>query len=324
MINVRTDLADEARKVYVEENKKEADGIIFEEKFEDDTKVTIVKVIDDNGSKKIGKPIGTYITIDIPEYTAYDGGLMDDVSKVLGTTLKDLANVNEKQTVLVVGLGNIKVTPDALGPKVVEKIMVTRHLRDVMPDAIDDTVVSVGAISPGVLGITGIETFEIIKSIVDRIKPDLVVCIDALASRRTERVNRTIQVSDSGISPGAGVGNYRKQLNEESLGVKVIAIGVPTVVHASTIANDMIDLVIDDLINQSEEGKGFYEMLKKIDKNEKSALIHEILNPYVGDLVVTPKEIDIMIDSMSKIIANGINIAIQPNMTMEEINKFLN
>lgn len=324
MINVRTDLADEARKVYVEENKKEADGIIFEEKFEDDTKVTIVKVIDDNGSKKIGKPIGTYITIDIPEYTAYDGGLMDDVSKVLGTTLKELANVNEKQTVLVVGLGNIKVTPDALGPKVVEKIMVTRHLRDVMPDAIDDTVVSVGAISPGVLGITGIETFEIIKSIVDRIKPDLVVCIDALASRRTERVNRTIQVSDSGISPGAGVGNYRKQLNEESLGVKVIAIGVPTVVHASTIANDMIDLVIDDLINQSEEGKGFYEMLKKIDKNEKSALIHEILNPYVGDLVVTPKEIDIMIDSMSKIIANGINIAIQPNMTMEEINKFLN
>lgn len=324
MINVRTDLADEARKVYVEDNKKEADGIAVEEKFEDDTKVTIVKVLDDNGSKKIGKPIGTYITLDIPEYTAYDGGLMDDVSKVLGTTLKELAKVNEKQTVLVVGLGNIKVTPDALGPKVVEKIMVTRHLRDVMPDAIDDSVVSVGAISPGVLGITGIETFEIIKSIVDRIKPDLVLCIDALASRKTERVNRTIQVSDSGIAPGAGVGNHRKQLNEESLGVKVIAIGVPTVVHASTIANDMIDLVIDDLINQSEEGKGFYEMLKKIDKNEKSALIHEILNPHVGDLVVTPKEIDVMIDSMSKIIANGINIAIQPNMTMEEINKFLN
>lgn len=324
MINVRTDLADEARKVYVEDNKREADGIAVEEKFEDDTKVTIVKVLDDNGSKKIGKPIGTYITLDIPEYTAYDGGLMDDVSKVLGTTLKELAKVNEKQTVLVVGLGNIKVTPDALGPKVVEKIMVTRHLRDVMPDAIDDSVVSVGAISPGVLGITGIETFEIIKSIVDRIKPDLVLCIDALASRKTERVNRTIQVSDSGIAPGAGVGNHRKQLNEESLGVKVIAIGVPTVVHASTIANDMIDLVIDDLINQSEEGKGFYEMLKKIDKNEKSALIHEILNPHVGDLVVTPKEIDVMIDSMSKIIANGINIAIQPNMTMEEINKFLN
>ena len=324
MINVRTDLADEARKVYVEDNKRAADGIAVEEKFEDDTKVTIVKVLDDNGSKKIGKPIGTYITLDIPEYTAYDGGLMDDVSKVLGTTLKELAKVNEKQTVLVVGLGNIKVTPDALGPKVVEKIMVTRHLRDVMPDAIDDSVVSVGAISPGVLGITGIETFEIIKSIVDRIKPDLVLCIDALASRKTERVNRTIQVSDSGIAPGAGVGNHRKQLNEESLGVKVIAIGVPTVVHASTIANDMIDLVIDDLINQSEEGKGFYEMLKKIDKNEKSALIHEILNPHVGDLVVTPKEIDVMIDSMSKIIANGINIAIQPNMTMEEINKFLN
>lgn len=324
MINVRTDLALEAKQLYKEENKKDADGVIVEEKFEEDTKVTIVKIVDENGAQKIGKPIGTYITFDMPEYTAYDGELMDDVSKVLGKTLKELVGVNEKDMVLVVGLGNTKVTPDALGPKVVEKIMVTRHLKEVMPEAIDDSVIQVGAISPGVLGITGIETYEIIKSVVDRIKPTLVICIDALASRKTERVNKTIQVSDTGISPGAGVGNNRKQINEENLGVKVVAIGVPTVVHAATIANDMIDLVIDDLINQSEEGKEFYNMLKKIDKNEKSMLIQEVLNPYVGDMVVTPKEIDLMIDSLSKIIANGINIAIQPNMTMEDINKFLN
>ena len=159
---------------------------------------------------------------------------------------------------------------------------------------------------------------------VDKIKPDLVICIDALASRKIERVNRTIQISDTGISPGAGVGNHRMRINEENLGVKVVAIGVPTVVDAATIANDTIDLVLDDLIRQSEEGKEFYNMLKKVDKAEKSALIKEVLNPYVGDLVVTPKEIDLMVDSLAKIIANGINIAIQPNMTMEDINKFLN
>ena len=324
MINVRTDLAVEARQIYKEENKKDADGVEIEESVEDDTKITKVRIINEDGAKKMGKDIGNYITIDIPEFTAYDGELMDNVSKILGKILKNLVKVSANNMVLVVGLGNKEVTPDALGPKVVEKIMVTRHLKEVMPETIDDLVVPVSAISPGVLGITGIETGEIIKSIVDKIKPDLVICIDALASRKTERVNKTIQISDTGISPGAGVGNHRMKINEESLGVKVVAIGVPTVVHASTIASDVIDLVLDDLINQSEEGKEFYNMLKKIDKNEKSMLINEVLNPTLGDMVVTPKEIDLMVESLSKIIANGINIGVQPNMTMEEINKFLN
>lgn len=324
MINVRTDLAVEARQIYREENNKEADGVEIEEIMEGETRITKVRIINEDGSKKMGKDVGNYITIDIPEFTAYDGELMDNVSKVLGKTLKKLLKVSPSDMVLVVGLGNIGVTPDALGPKVVEKIMVTRHLKEVIPDSIDDIVVPVSAISPGVLGITGIETGEIIKSIVDKIKPDLVICIDALASRKTERVNRTIQISDTGISPGAGVGNHRVKINKESLGVSVVAIGVPTVVHAATIASDVIDLVLDDLIKQSEEGKEFYNMLKKIDKDEKSILINEVLSPTIGEMVVTPKEIDIMIESLSKIIANGINIGVQPNMTMEEINKFLN
>ena len=324
MINVRTDLAVEARQIYKEENNKEADGVEIEEIMEDDTRITKVRIINEDGAEKMGKDIGNYITIDIPEFTAYDGELMDNVSKILGKILKNLVKVSPSDMVLVVGLGNIGVTPDALGPKVVEKIMVTRHLKQVMPEAIDDLVVPVSAISPGVLGITGIETGEIIKSIVDKIKPNLVICIDALASRKTERVNRTIQISDTGISPGAGVGNHRMKINKESLGVDVVAIGVPTVVHAATIASDVIDLVLDDLIKQSEEGKEFYNMLKKIDKNEKSILINEVLSPTLGEMVVTPKEIDLMIESLSKIIANGINIGVQPNMTMEEINKFLN
>jgi spore protease len=323
MINVRTDLAVEARQIYKEQNKIDADGVEVEESYKDDIKITNVKILNDLGAEKMGKDIGSYITIDIPQYTAYDGTLMDNVANTLGIILKKLVNVSEEDLVLVVGLGNKEVTPDALGPKVVEKIMVTRHLKGVMPDEDFGSVVPVSAISPGVLGITGIETGEIIKSIVDKIKPNLVICIDALASRKTERVNRTIQISDTGISPGAGIGNHRMKINKQNLGVKVVAIGVPTVVHAGTIVNDVIDLVLDGLISQSEQGKEFYNMLREIDKNEKSVLINEILSPTLGDLVVTPKEIDLMINSLSKIIANGINIGIQPNMTMEEINKYL-
>lgn len=324
MINVRTDLAIEARDMYKEENKRELDGVIVDEEKEDDIKITTVTIESDEAGKELGKPKGTYVTIDFPEFTPYDGETMDKVSKVVDNVLSRLVNMPEEKLALIVGLGNWNVTPDALGPKVTEKIMVTRHLKQVMPDAIDDSVRPVCCISPGVLGITGIETGEIIKSLVEKIKPDLVICIDALGSRKLERVNRTIQISDTGISPGAGVGNHRMKINEESLGVKVVAIGVPTVVHAATIANDTIDLVLDELISKTEKGKEFYNMLKSLDRVEKSNLINEILNPSFGDLMVTPKDVDAIIESLSKIIANGINMAVQPNLDMEDINKFMN
>lgn len=324
MINTRTDLALESKEMYKEKNNQEADGVILEEEEVDGTKISKVRIINEIGSEKLGKPIGNYITLDIPQFTEYDGELMDSVSKVLGKILKELIKVKKEDKVLVVGLGNWNVTPDALGPKVIEGIMVTRHLSEVMPEAMEENMISVAAISPGVLGTTGIETGEVIKSLVDKIKPSLIICIDALAARRIQRLNKTIQISDTGISPGAGVGNHRKAINEEELGVKVIAVGVPTVVDASTIANDTMDMVLDNLINEAQEGKEFYNMLKNIDKNEKEVLIKEMLNPYFGDLIVTPKEVDLIIDSLSKIIANGINIAVQPNMTMEDINKFMN
>lgn len=324
MINVRTDLAIEAKQAYTEENKRELDGVKVDEEQEGEVKITTVTIESDEAGKELGKPKGHYITIDFPEFTTYDGETMDDVSQVVGKTLKKLVNISDDKLVLVVGLGNWNVTPDALGPKVAEKIMITRHLKELMPDAIDESVRPVCAIAPGVLGITGIETGEIVKSLVQKIKPDLVICVDALGSRRLERVNRTIQIGDTGISPGAGVGNHRMQINEESLGVKVLAVGVPTVVDAATIANDTIDLFLDELISKAESGKDFYNMLKSVDKTEKNSLIREILNPFVGDLMVTPKDVDSVIDSLSKIIANGINIAVQPNMDMEEINKFMN
>ena len=201
------------------------------------------------------------------------------------------------------------MTPDALGPKVVSKLMITRHLKALMPDSIDDEVTPVCAIAPGVLGITGIETGEIIKSIVSNIKPDFIICIDALASRRIDRVNTTIQLSTTGISPGAGVGNRRMEISEKTV---------------ATIANDSIDLVLDEMIHQATSGGEFYNMLKSLDKGEKNRMIRDLLNPYVGDLVVTPKDVDAVIDAVSKIISTGINMALQPSLDVEDINKFLN
>ena len=189
MINVRTDLVLEAREIYKENHKDEGDidGIEVIEESEKDIKVTTVKVKNEDGAKKIGKPKGNYITIDIPDFTAYDGETMDRVSEVVSEVLGRLIKIDTEKTALIVGLGNWQVTPDALGPKVTEKIMVTRHLQTVMPEAIDDSVRPVCSIAPGVLGVTGIETVEIIKGVVEKIKPDLVICIDALAARRVAK-----------------------------------------------------------------------------------------------------------------------------------------
>jgi len=324
VFDVRTDLAVEAKELYKQRYKKEIDGVIAEEDVLEDVKVTKVDVVNENGARAMGKPVGTYITIDLPEYTHYDGDLMDKVSHILSKNLRELIKQEKEGTTLVVGLGNSDVTPDALGPMVISRLMITRHLKAMMPESIDDEVRAVCAIAPGVLGTTGIETGEIVRSLVEKIKPSLVICIDALASRKLERVNRTIQIGNTGIAPGAGVGNNRMEINEKSLGVPVIAIGVPTVVDAATIANDTMDLFIDEMIKQATSGGEFYNMLKSIDRKEKQYMIREILAPYVGDLMVTPKDVDAIINAVSKVISTGINLALQPAFEIEDINKFLN
>lgn len=323
-MSIRTDLAVEAREMYQKQNKGEIPGVNIKEYNEGECKITDVEILNENGEKNLGKPKGTYITIDMPEFVHYDNDTMVMVSEIFGKVLSEMVNLEKSMTALVVGLGNWNVTPDALGPKVISRIMITRHLKQLIPDKIDENIRPVCGISPGVLGITGIETGEIIKSIVKKIKPNLVICIDALASRKTSRVNRTIQIGNTGISPGSGVGNKRLEISERTLGIPVLAVGVPTVVDAATLANDTIDLAIDQMINQASTGSEFYNMLKSINKDEKQKLINEILQPYLGDLMVTPKEVDLIIDTTSKVIANGVNIALQPAMKLEEINKYLN
>lgn len=327
MFNIRTDLAIEAKEIYAKENKKSTiDGVIVKNSEEDDVKITRVDIKNDEGERSLNKPKGTYITLDIPKLTNYESEDVDRVGKILGKEILEIiknTGFSDDMTALVVGLGNWNITPDALGPKVISKIMITRHLKEYIPDSIDEGIRPVCGIAPGVLGITGMETGEIIRGIVDRIKPNLVICIDALASRKMERVNSTIQIGNTGISPGSGIGNKRMEISEKTLGIPVIAIGVPTVVDAATMANDTIDLVIEEMTSAATKGSGFYNMLKEIDKSEKEKMIHEILNPYIGDLLVTPKEVDMVVDILSKVISTGINVALQPALELKEINKYI-
>jgi spore protease len=324
MFSIRTDLAVEAREIYKKDSGREVPGVEVDTNNEDEgINVATVRIVDNDGAKIMGKPIGTYITMEVPGVKHYDADFHDKLSKSVAKQLVKMVDIKQDSTTLVVGLGNWNVTPDALGPKVISKLMVTRHLKQYMPESIDEGINPVCAVSPGVLGLTGIETAEIIQGIVSKVKPDLIIVIDALASRKVERVVTTIQMGDTGISPGSGVGNKRMELTKKTLGVPVVAIGIPTVVDAATMANDTIDLMIDNLIEQAKDNKDFYNMLKGINKDEKYFMIREILNPYVGNMMVTPKEIDSLIEDMSKIIANGINIALHPAVELKDVNRYI-
>lgn len=330
MKSVRTDLTLEAHELLREQELKEKGGqqdipgINVENDGDGDIKITRVRVVTPAGEKAIGKPMGNYITLEVPGLKENDQVLYENTCKAVAKELAQLLKLNEKTLTLVVGLGNWNVTPDALGPKVVSSMMVTRHLLEYLPEQVDKGVRPVCAVAPGVLGITGIETGEIVKGIVERIRPDYIIAIDALASRKIERVNTTIQIADTGISPGSGVGNKRMELSTETLGIPVIAIGVPTVVDAATMANDAIDLVLDSMIEQAPRGTDFYKMMKTIDRDEKYRMIREVLEPYAGDLVVTPKEIDEVVRRIAKVIANGLNIALHQGITLDDVNRYVN
>ncbi|MCX7842411.1 MAG: GPR endopeptidase [Clostridia bacterium] len=328
--NIRTDLALEAHELFRQQAMKEMlqergepPGVDVENAGDEDIRITRVRVTSPTGEASIGKPMGNYITLEVPRLRDNDQELYERTCKFLANELASLITIGEKDAVLVVGLGNWNVTPDALGPKVISSMMVTRHLLEYVPEQVDEGVRPVCAIAPGVLGITGIETGEIVKGIVDRVKPKAIIAIDALASRKTERVSTTIQLADTGIAPGSGVGNKRMELSQATLGVPVIAIGVPTVVDAATMANDTIDLVMDSLIKEASQGTEFYNMLKSIDRNEKYELIQEVLKPYIGNLIVTPKEIDDIIEKISKVIANGLNIALHKGITLQDVNRYV-
>ncbi|HCQ5528424.1 TPA: GPR endopeptidase [Clostridioides difficile] len=313
MINVRTDLALEASEMCEKSQEGSSiPGVKIETKELENCIVTKVEVIDEQGSEIMNKDIGKYITLESNLMKFDDDESREEMISCLKDELVDIFGQDENKKTLVIGLGNRNITSDALGPKSVSKTLVTRHLFKNYNKDYDDDFTEVSALSPGVMGVTGIETSEIVKSLVEKVKPDRVVAIDALASRKMERVNSTIQISTAGISPGGGVGNTRKSLTKETLGVDVIAIGVPTVVDAATLTIDVLDMAIDNLIAQSEETESFYEMLKKLKEEEKYHLIKDSLDPYDKNLIVTPKDIDDTIENLSIIISEGLNRSLHP------------
>ncbi|UFT97832.1 GPR endopeptidase [Radiobacillus kanasensis] len=354
---VRTDLAVEAKDMYVEKDKEKEDqieGVSITDKREGDIEVTYVQ-INAQGAEKIGKKPGTYVTLHSEAVKKQDTKMQEQTARVLAKELTNLlkaSNIPSEGKGLVVGLGNWNVTPDALGPMSIEKVMITSHLFELQPQSVKEGYRPVSAMTPGVMGLTGIETSDIIHGVIEKTKPDFVIAIDALASRSIERVNATIQLSDSGIHPGSGVGNKRKEISKDTLGIPVIALGVPTVVDAVTITSDTIDFLLkhfgrewkekdrpskalspagmsfgkktltEEDLPDPEKRKAVLGMVGELDEEEKRSLIKEVLTPLGHNLMVTPKEVDSYMKDMAHVLASGLNAALHENVDMDNFESY--
>ena len=296
---VRTDLALEARES-MGENAKECRGVWVEEEYKEESELKITRVVIEtmNGAKAMGKPVGTYITLEAPAMALPDEDYHQEISSELTVQLKEIIPEMDKElSILVVGLGNRDVTADALGPNVVDNLTITRHMVKEYGKAAYNRkrVHMVSGLIPGVMAKTGMESQEIIKGVVEKTKPDVVVVVDALAARSTKRLNRTIQITNTGIHPGSGVGNHRNAITQEALGVPVIALGVPTVVDAATIVSD----AFEKMMRQAGE--------EPIDiQDELMAGLGELYSMYV-----TGKDVDYEIKQISHIICNALNCALE-------------
>lgn len=348
---VRTDLAREAHDMAVEQrgDGSAIPGVQMDEQKENGITTSWIRIEDRQGAEELGKEPGIYLTLEVPDLRSQDSRLQKRVSNHFADQFQQFlaeVGIGLNDSVLIVGLGNRNVTADALGPFVVKDLMVTRHLFQLMPEQVEAGYRPVSAVAPGVMGLTGMETSEIIFGIVEKTQPDAVIAIDALASRALNRVNTTIQVADNGINPGSGVGNNRKGINRETLGIPVIAVGIPTVVDAATIAYDTVDFVLAHLNRQMtqtaptnpldpldrasvkelraqnvspEASEKFLGIVGTLDSQEKRSLINEVLNPLGQNLIVTPKEVDSFIGDMAKVVADGLNCALHEAVTPENV-----
>lgn len=309
MTEMRTDLAFEARDFYFRgQSVKSIEGIKFETEESDHYKITRVKIETKEASEQLKKPVGNYITIHSKHITT--GLFTEALSEILaGELSKIMPKRNKNSLVFAAGLGNDKVTPDAIGPKVVSELIVTRHIFNSSPEDIS-YLNPLCALAPGVLGITGIETAEIFRSVTDKVKPDFIIAIDALASASSLNVGTTIQLSDTGINPGSGVNNRRSALNKETLGVPVIVIGVPTVSDSCCAAAEVLR----------------NEALKEnpvISEESADKLAENILSDYSGQMMVTPKNIDAIVSRASVIISRAVNMAVHPELSYTDVTDYV-
>jgi len=298
--NFRTDMADERVDTYKQvHNLSEIEGIKIETVTDDIMNITTVDVLNDAGKIAVQKDIGKYITMELKELEYLTEEQKQKVTLSLAEQIKKLIG-KEANSFMIVGLGNGKVTPDSLGPKVVSGINVTRHMLMYAKEYVEPGTKEISAISPGVLGTTGIETEEIVESVTKFVKPDVLIVIDSLASMSVSRVGKTIQLGNTGITPGAGVGNKRRTLNKENLGMQVIAIGVPTVVDLGTIVNEGLDIFIGKLQEKAKSNE-YLNRLKEQDNYEE--IKEALTTPNNYNMIVTPKEIDDLIENMKDVIA---------------------
>lgn len=309
---INLDLALEAHELLRGATGQELAGVREDKESFPHASVTTVTIMTPEGAQTMNKPMGTYITIESPELRIVDPEIQSAISSIIDQKLQKLMPISDQSNILLIGLGNWNATPDALGPKVIEQTVVTRHLFHYAPEALTPGLRSVCALSPGVLGITGIETAEIIRGVVEKVQPNVVVVIDALAARSVDRVGSTIQIADTGIAPGSGVGNQRTGINQETMGVPVIAIGCPTVVHAA--------LIMEEAILKLFEQLKMYRDLRPPVVND---VIKQVLNPFGGNLSVTPKEIDSLVENLAKTIASGLTMALHPNVSQENLSFYL-
>lgn len=316
---IRTDLAMEQKERF-ESDHVEVSGVVLEEEYDEEReiKITTVRIETENGAKMMGKPVGTYLTLEVPDMASADDGYHREISETLAGFLEKYVENEEMKkehskekgcSILTVGLGNREVTPDALGPYVVDQLNITRHIvQEYGRYAVGKGgSMIVSAIVPGVMAQTGMESAEIIRGIVNETTPDLIMVIDALAARSTKRLNRTIQISDAGIYPGAGVGNHRSEITKDTMGIPVIAIGVPTVVDAATIVNDTMENFITAL-ETSETLKGVGVVLQGYNSAEKYELVKELIAPHLNGMFVTPKDIDDTVRRISYTISEAMNM----------------
>lgn len=318
---IRTDLAVEEKESFPGDGG-EISGVSLREwrHASSQIKLTEVKILDEHGAKAMGKAKGTYITLEAGQMANKDTGYHEEVSAELAKQLRKMIHALEQDgtlkdkknvAILAVGLGNMMVTPDALGPKVLGNLQVTRHLASQYGEEFckEKQLPILSGIVPGVMAQTGMETAEILKGIIYETKPDLLIVIDALAARSVRRLGTTIQLTDTGIHPGSGVGNHRHSLTRESLGIPVLAIGVPTVVGAAAIVHDTVSTLIHTLTNHMET-KGMGDYMDQLNSEEQYQLICELLEPEFGSLYVTPPDIDETIKQLSFTISEGIHQAI--------------
>ncbi|MBZ4655419.1 MAG: spore protease [Peptococcaceae bacterium] len=319
LMGIQLDLAVEAHEILRGEVGREIPGVKMDEERYENAVVKTITILDEQGAQIMGRPPGIYVTLESSEIRDNNKMVHKQIGEILANKLKEILPLREDSTVLIVGLGNWNATPDALGPKVVELSMATRHLFHYAPEELRQGLRSVCVLAPGVLGLTGIETAEIIKGTVDRVQPDLVICIDALAAGSVERINSSLQVATTGINPGSGVGNKRIGINQETMGVPVVAIGVPTVVHAGIIAHQAMEKLFNHL-QTTPALQDVYHALRPVAVNE---MINDVLEPFGGQLMVTPKEIDEQISNTARIIAMALAMALHPGMPENEVEHYL-